>query len=175
MARESADGATEPVNRYPLPEDQAEYFANLHLDFEMPLEDDLSPMKYNQNPLFIYSGNGSLFLDEGPFRAMYSGQSRASYINFWIYPLGEGEINFKIDWYSQNFFCGGTPQDYGAHGSTVRGSQEFAAPAGEWTKISTEINSGAYDLHWNIYVDPNEGSTSFYLDEMSFENPLQSP
>lgn len=138
----------------------------------MPLGGDFTPMKHNQNPLFIYSGNGSVLVDGGSFRAMYTGPVDGQNITFWVYPLGEGEVNFKFDWYSISFMCGGTWNDYGGGGDTVERSEQFSAPANEWTEVSIDLALEVYDLHWNISVDAEGGEpTSFYLDEMSFSGP----
>lgn len=135
----------------------------------MPVDGDFTPMMHNQDPLFIYSGNGSVLVEGGPFRAMYTGAPDAQKITFWVYPLGEGEIQFKFDWYSLSFMCGGTSSNYGGGGSAVAYTAQFNAPANEWTQISIDLTAETYDLHWNIYVDSEgEEPTSFYLDQMSF-------
>jgi hypothetical protein len=140
----------------------------LNGDFE-----DVSHANYNNDPLYVYSGEGSGYFKGQVFSALVANTSLAlPNIRFWIYSVADDPKAYSITIDSVHYLCGGTASNWGVEWSTRKFADEFVVQPHTWQEVSLGLGGSVGNKNIRMVIhrtdNPKDVSSEFYLDDLGF-------
>lgn len=134
-------------------------------DFEDPTYPN-----YNDDPNYVYSGQGSAHLT-GAFYASISTSYSLNTLKFWIYSAADQPQEYRVNIYSVHFLCGGSSGLWGSECSSRHFGGNFTVAPHTWQEVTLDLtgNIGNRDISMDLIATGN-GGTDYYLDDIRFEN-----
>lgn len=144
----------------------------LNGDFES-LDAREGAIAYNNDPMYVYSGQGSAYLATQPFIAHATSDDdyftwRTNQLSVWLYSVGDESVDFKVTAMGselQRIYS--SQPGFGYSGYDVHAEDFFTVEPHVWTKVTLDLEEAGPCALDRLEIAPmTDESVEFYLDDL---------